>query len=275
MQVCVCVCVCVLKCGGSRMRSKSQHPHPTLTARPTLCGRALPPPPTFWISLPRRTRRSIVLAVLLVIAAAGLFAGAAAVAKAHSWPHTPECRWREWRLPRGATPAHYNLTWDIELEGDAPRVTGRVDARFATSAHLRCAVLHAAANVDITSAAVAHGDRMTELAVAKSVRRVPATQQIIVALPSPGLPPDTLATLSLAFTFPLVPALSGLYLSTWMDGDTNTTRNERRLALTQFEANAARKAVPCWDEPALKARWTVTIVTEKGVTALTNMPIVR
>lgn len=222
--------------------------------------------------MPRRTRRSIVLAGLLGIAAAGLFAGAAAVARAHAWPHTAECRWREWRLPGGATPAHYNLTWDIELEGEAPRVTGRVDARFATSAHLRCAVLHAASNVDITSAAMAHGDRTVELSVSKSVKRVPATQQIIVALPSPGLPPDALATLSLAFAFPLVPALSGLYLSTWSDADTNTTN---RLALTQFEANAARKAVPCWDEPALKARWTVTLITEKGVIALTNMPIVR
>ncbi len=43
------------------------------------------------------------------------------------------------------------------------------------------------------------------------------------------------------------------------------------MATTQFEATEARKALPCWDEPALKATFDVTLVVPKGATALSNM----
>lgn len=209
---------------------------------------------------------------LLAATTIGLIAGAASLAKSHSWPHAAECRWTQWRLPPGAVPAHYNLTWDVDLESEQAGVSGSVDVRFVATAPLRCAVLHAAPSVDITKAAVTVGEHTTPLTVSKSITRVEATQQIIVALPSHGLPTDAIATLSLSFAFPLKPGLSGLYLSTWTDHAANKTH---RLALTQFEANAARAAVPCFDEPALKARWTVNVAADKAYTVLTNMPIVR
>ena len=240
------------------------------SARPTLCGRPLPPPPTFWLALPRRTRRLLLFSGALVAAIAGLIAGSVAVTHNHAWPRAPECRWTQWHLPPGVTPAHYNLTWDVGLE--TGKVEGTVDARFETDAAVRCVVLHAAPNLAIASVRYdAGGDDVPAVTLPPaSLRRVPATQQVIVALPA-ALPPSSVASLAFTFSFPLVPALSGLYLSTWTDAATNATH---RLAVTQFEANAARRAVPCWDEPRLKARWTVTLVTEAGVTALTNMPIV-
>lgn len=45
-------------------------------------------------------------------------------------------------------------------------------------------------------------------------------------------------------------------------------------ALTQFEPTAARKAFPCWDEPAVKATFTLTQIHRKGTTALGNMNVV-
>lgn len=47
------------------------------------------------------------------------------------------------------------------------------------------------------------------------------------------------------------------------------------MAITQFEATDCRRAMPCWDEPALKANFRVTLVTPPHLRALSNMPVAR
>ncbi|HLA78705.1 MAG TPA: M1 family aminopeptidase [Vicinamibacteria bacterium] len=42
--------------------------------------------------------------------------------------------------------------------------------------------------------------------------------------------------------------------------------------LSQFEATAARRAFPCFDEPAYKIPWTVTLKVPKDLVALSNAP---
>lgn len=48
---------------------------------------------------------------------------------------------------------------------------------------------------------------------------------------------------------------------------------EKELLATQFESHHAREVFPCIDEPEAKAIFDVTLTTETGVTALSNMPI--
>lgn len=46
-----------------------------------------------------------------------------------------------------------------------------------------------------------------------------------------------------------------------------------RMLLTQFEAGEARRFLPCWDEPGVKAIYTVSVATPSGQTSLSNMPV--
>ena len=65
--------------------------------------------------------------------------------------------------------------------------------------------------------------------------------------------------------------LVGFYRSEYQDTEGQT----RHLATTQFEATDARRAFPCWDEPAQKAVFDVTLVFDDSLQAVSNTPIVE
>lgn len=50
---------------------------------------------------------------------------------------------------------------------------------------------------------------------------------------------------------------------------------KKELLATQFESHHAREVFPCIDEPAAKATFDLKLVTEQGVTVLSNMPVVE
>ena len=77
--------------------------------------------------------------------------------------------------------------------------------------------------------------------------------------------------LRLAFRGILNDQLHGFYRSTFKDAGGRT----RAMAVTQFEAVDARRAFPCWDEPAVKAVFGVTLVVPEGYAAISNTAPVR
>ena len=79
------------------------------------------------------------------------------------------------------------------------------------------------------------------------------------------------AQLDMQFTGILNDRLVGFYRSEYQDAEGQT----RHLATTQFEATDARRAFPCWDEPARKAVFDVTLVFADGFQAVSNTPIVE
>lgn len=63
--------------------------------------------------------------------------------------------------------------------------------------------------------------------------------------------------------------MSGFYLSTYKDSNKDT---KKYLATTQFEDTGARRAFPCFDEPALKATFDISITVPAEYTAMSNTP---
>ncbi|KAK6042586.1 peptidase family M1 [Cooperia oncophora] len=77
-------------------------------------------------------------------------------------------------------------------------------------------------------------------------------------------------TLSLDYTGEINDKMRGFYRSTYK-GEND---EEKFLASTQFESTYARYAFPCFDEPIYKATFDISIVTDPGLTAISNMPVV-
>ncbi len=47
----------------------------------------------------------------------------------------------------------------------------------------------------------------------------------------------------------------------------------RHLVTTQMEAIYARKSFPCLDEPSFKALFKISLIHDKSLHAMSNMPI--
>ncbi|EPE27699.1 Metalloproteases (zincins), catalytic [Glarea lozoyensis ATCC 20868] len=77
------------------------------------------------------------------------------------------------------------------------------------------------------------------------------------------------AQMYMKFTGQLNDKMAGFYRSTYKNAD----GSESILATTQMEATDARRAFPCFDEPALKAEFTITLIADKHLTCLSNMDV--
>jgi aminopeptidase N len=77
-------------------------------------------------------------------------------------------------------------------------------------------------------------------------------------------------TLALRFTGKINQQGQGLFYMRYQEEGSGA----RKVMLgTQFEATDARRFFPCWDEPAFRARFQLTVVVPENWLAVSNMPI--
>ena len=156
------------------------------------------------------------------------------------------------RLPTGVTPEHYDLTFTLDLAKS--RFTGRtaIDVRVSqATSEIRLNALE----LDITSASISAGGQTQTARIALS----PDQQTATLSVPRPV--PAGRARIDIEYQAALNQQLRGLYES--------KGRN-RSYAVTQFESTDARRAFPCFDEPAFKATFAVTVVAARGDVAIAN-----
>ena len=166
-----------------------------------------------------------------------------------------------YRLSRAVLPVHYDLRLEPDLERYA--FDGELAVNVTVAEPVSAVTLHAA-----------------ELAVSSALAELPGGGQAVgdpvvdeeaeslTVTFDRELPPGE-ATLHLRFAGTLNDQLRGFYRSQYRDADGAT----RTLATTQFEATDARRAFPCWDEPAIKATFDITLVVPDGLAAVSNMPV--
>ncbi len=64
--------------------------------------------------------------------------------------------------------------------------------------------------------------------------------------------------------------MDGFYRSRYVSG-----KKEGSILSSQFEAADARAAFPCFDEPSFKATFSISIIADEGLEAVSNMPVKR
>ena len=96
-----------------------------------------------------------------------------------------------------------------------------------------------------------------------------AAKQFFIIYLKENFPAGDTIKLSIVFLGDLGSAATGFYRSSYFDSEKN---KEEYLATTQFEARGARKAFPCFDEPALKAIFKVNLGRLRDMNSISNMP---
>jgi puromycin-sensitive aminopeptidase len=76
--------------------------------------------------------------------------------------------------------------------------------------------------------------------------------------------------LDLKFTGTFNPKLKGFYLSRYKHEG-----KDEVIATTKFEPCDARRAFPCWDEPAFKARFKVSLAIDEDLNAICNARLLK
>ncbi|XP_019622952.1 PREDICTED: aminopeptidase Ey-like isoform X1 [Branchiostoma belcheri] len=216
---------------------------------------------------PKKSKRLLILlaAVILFVLVAVAVTVALLVSRAEQ--DTPSGDpWLGSRLPSSLVPVHYQ----IELQPNLDTFT------FIGSEHITIQCLESTDYILLNSRLLNITDGSVSLLTARGetvdVKRwfLYPENEFFVVQAAQILQRGENYVLSVSFSGVLRDDLRGFYRSSYLDHLTGETRH---LATTQFSAIDARKAFPCFDEPAMKATFHVTLVHQSEYTALSNMPI--
>jgi puromycin-sensitive aminopeptidase len=162
------------------------------------------------------------------------------------------------RLSPQVVPTRYDLHLKPDLE--AHTFEGQETIHLVLAKPTKTLVMHSK-DLDIASGSVSFGKTtMYASAIGLDGEKETVTYIFDKAIPKGK------ATLTTHFAGILTDSMRGLYKSTYfVDG------KEHTMATTQFEATDARRAFPCFDEPAQKAVFHVSLEIPTGKTAISNM----
>lgn len=159
------------------------------------------------------------------------------------------------RLPTTVIPAHYTLRLAPDLK--AATFTGEESIDVSISQPTNSITLNA---IEIAFQSVtidSNGSQQTATVTLDAEK-----QQATFTFPNTVAAGN--ATIKIRYTGILNNELRGFYLS---------KTAKRNYAVTQFEATDARRAFPCFDEPAFKATYDISLIIDAADTAISNTAI--
>jgi aminopeptidase N len=161
------------------------------------------------------------------------------------------------RLPEGAVPENYKLTFTPDLE----------KATFEGDETISIRVLKPTSEITLNAADIDFHD--VTISSGGSTQKVKVTpekdkEMAVLAVEKPLSAGP--ATIHVTYTGILNNEMRGLYLGKDDHG--------RKYASSQFESTDARRAFPSFDEPAYKATFDITAVADKGQVAISNSKVI-
>jgi puromycin-sensitive aminopeptidase len=161
---------------------------------------------------------------------------------------------KNFRLPVDVRPSRYRAFVAVEMAAD--RFVGDLEIDLLLEQPRAEVHLHAV-GLELKGARARTGGRTVACE-----HRVDAESETVTLAFAEPLPAGA-ATLELFYSGAFSPGLRGLYRA-------------GGLAVTQFEAADARRMFPCFDEPAFKATWELTLGgVPAGAAALSNAAVVK
>ncbi|MBN1601783.1 MAG: M1 family metallopeptidase [Chitinispirillaceae bacterium] len=162
------------------------------------------------------------------------------------------------RLPQTVLPKNYNLTFDVDFEQFT--FIGKAEILVEIQQITPFLRLHCE-ELDIADITIRRENEPFQISFELSEGEL----HVKPVLP---LEPGNYF-LRADFSGKLNDDLCGFYRSRYID----TNGQVAYLATTQFEAPYARKAFPCFDEPAFKASFRVSLTIPEHMTGISNMPV--
>jgi aminopeptidase N len=200
-----------------------------------------------------RLLRSPASVVAMALVLAFTLATSVAAAGGYSFDTTPG------RLPKTVVPIHYA----IELEPDLEKLT--VAGTEMIDIEVRSPTTELVLNAVAMTLAAASTDNETQRAsIALDAQAETAT--LTFAQP---LGPGT-HRLRIDFKSEIVKFGRGLFAV-----DYPTDKGSKRMLASHLEPTDARRIFPCWDEPAFKASFQLTVTVPRTFLAVSNMPVER
>ncbi|ETN64843.1 protease m1 zinc metalloprotease [Anopheles darlingi] len=174
---------------------------------------------------------------------------------------------QRYRLPTYIVPTHYNLYIESQVHTGNRSFSGQVDINIDIRQPTRTIYVH---NRGLTITwnelvKTIDGDSYNETLL----YTVDTEREFIIFATRDTLLPGNEHVLRIAFQGELRTDADGFYLSSYLN---TTTGTRKYLAATQFQAISARSAFPCFDEPAMKASFSVVIKHHPSYKATSNMP---
>ncbi|KAL1976637.1 hypothetical protein VTN31DRAFT_2919 [Thermomyces dupontii] len=166
-------------------------------------------------------------------------------------------------LPANVKPVHYDLTLEPDFEKFTYDGTVIIDLNVLEDTN---SISLNTLEIDI------HGSEITAngaVVTSSPKTSVDPDKQVTTLEFDQTIPAGSKAQLKLTFTGILNDKMAGFYRSSYKTADGET----RYIASTQMEPTDARRAFPCFDEPALKAEFTITLIADKHMTCLSNMDV--
>jgi aminopeptidase N/puromycin-sensitive aminopeptidase len=160
------------------------------------------------------------------------------------------------RLPDGVIPESYNLSFAPDL----------AKATFPGEETIHVRLLRPSQTITLNAAELTFQEATITAAGSNQQAKVTMDEgKTQATLTTANAIPAGPADIHIRFTGILNDQMRGFYMS---------KTDRRSYAVTQFESTDARRAFPSFDEPAYKAVFRITLVIDKGDTAISNGKII-